>query len=342
MKRRSHSSNPVTLDIVCDPGSSSIKAGIAGDDTPQIFTHTSADLADNWEMVLDSLNRHTTTESSSSGSIVISENMNAKKSDRERLAELCFEQFGFHHLNISPHAAFVLAARGTNTGIVIDSGASQTQIASVSNGFLGEVRLLNIGGNKISERLVDLMRRSEGHAIDYVKNFNHIEGWKKKFCYIATSHLDEERHVADVTNKLIVRSVLPDGTEVVMNKERFVAPEILFSPRFLGGSSYSESPGVSTAVAEILANSPIDLRANLLGSIILAGGSTLFKGFADRLRNETGGHVDADPGRELFAFQGASMVACMHDKNTSDWWIGRAEYDECGAGAIRRLGKINI
>jgi centractin len=64
--------------------------------------------------------------------------------------------------------------------------------------------------------------------------------------------------------------------------ERFRAPEILFNPEIIG----LEYPGVHQIVVEAIHRTDMDLRKALYGNIVLSGGSTLTKGFGNRLLHE--------------------------------------------------------
>lgn len=64
--------------------------------------------------------------------------------------------------------------------------------------------------------------------------------------------------------------------------ERFRAPEILFDPEIIG----LEYPGVHQIVVDSISRTDLDLRKTLYGNIVLSGGSTLTKGYGDRLLTE--------------------------------------------------------
>jgi centractin len=64
--------------------------------------------------------------------------------------------------------------------------------------------------------------------------------------------------------------------------ERFRAPEILFDPEIIG----QEYPGVHQIVVDAISRTDLDLRKSLYSNIVLSGGSTLTKGFGDRLLTE--------------------------------------------------------
>ena len=63
---------------------------------------------------------------------------------------------------------------------------------------------------------------------------------------------------------------------------RYRAPELLFRPDLVG----DESEGIVEILANSIQKSDMDLRKTLYQNIVLSGGSTLFKGFGDRLLND--------------------------------------------------------
>lgn len=59
-----------------------------------------------------------------------------------------------------------------------------------------------------------------------------------------------------------------------LGAELFRAPELLFDPSLIG----LEYPGVHDVLNNAIMKSDLDLRRTLYSHIVLAGGSTLFKG----------------------------------------------------------------
>ncbi|RAL64475.1 hypothetical protein DID88_001951 [Monilinia fructigena] len=93
----------------------------------------------------------------------------------------------------------------------------------------------------------------------------------------------------------IVEYALPDGNKIKIGAERFRAPEILFDPEIID----------------------LDLRKSLFGNIVLSGGSTLTKGFGDRLLHEVQRlavkdmriKIFAPPERKYSTWIGGSILA---------------------------------
>lgn len=67
-----------------------------------------------------------------------------------------------------------------------------------------------------------------------------------------------------------------------IGRARFRAPEVLFRPDLLG----EECEGIHEVLTYSIQKSDLDLRKMLYQNIVLSGGSTLFKGFGDRLLSE--------------------------------------------------------
>ena len=262
-------------------------------------------------------------------SIVLSESVRGFK--RDKLFETMFEIFDFDRINVSSQAALILSARGTNTGLVVDCGDGLTQITPVSDGFVQKqaVRTLEIAGRRVSERLHDLMRRSD--SSNYKLSNRQCEKIKVDFCFLSRD-IEEERFIADTTNVLSRKVALPDGTEVRLNRERFLAPEIFFEPKFAGDAS-SDSLGIASAIRDSISSSAIDIRSGLYKSIILAGGSTLIPGFSSRLKwelRDVETSIDEIGSRQFLCFQGGCVVAQLNEVKGQEWWISREDYLEKG------------
>jgi hypothetical protein len=102
-------------------------------------------------------------------------------------------------------------------------------------------------------------------------------------------------------------------TTLQIGAERFRAPEILFDPEIIG----LEYPGIHQIVVDAINRTDLDLRKNLFGNIVLSGGSTLTKGFGDRLLHEVQRlavkdmriKIFAPPERKYSTWIGGSILA---------------------------------
>lgn len=88
---------------------------------------------------------------------------------------------------------------------------------------------------------------------------------------------------------------------------------MLFDPEIIG----LEYPGVHQMVVDAINRTDMDLRKSLFGNIVLSGGSTLTKGFGDRLLHEVQRlavkdmriKIFAPPERKYSTWIGGSILA---------------------------------
>ncbi|KAK5878331.1 hypothetical protein CesoFtcFv8_023744 [Champsocephalus esox] len=119
---------------------------------------------------------------------------------------------------------------------------------------------------------------------------------------------------------------------------RFRAPELLFRPDLIG----DESSGIHEVLAYAIQKSDMDLRRTLYSTIVLCGGSTLIKGFGERLLTEVKKLAPKDvkikisaPQERLYStWIGGSILASLD--TFKKMWVSKREYEEDRARAIHR------
>lgn len=100
-------------------------------------------------------------------------------------------------------------------------------------------------------------------------------------CYVSYDP-DKDRKLATETTVVDKEYKLPDGNTIICGRERFEAPECLFSPSLID----SELPGVSDMIFNAINESPIDCRKDFYKNILLTGGTTMYPGFPSRVEND--------------------------------------------------------
>ncbi|KAB0401373.1 hypothetical protein E2I00_005032, partial [Balaenoptera physalus] len=138
-------------------------------------------------------------------------------------------------------------------------------------------------------------------------------------CYLSISPQKDE---ALETEK--VQYTLPDGSTL--------------DPDLIG----DESEGLHEVLAFAIHKSDMDLRRTLFANIVLSGGSTLFKGFGDRLLSEVKKLAPKDvkikisaPQERLYStWIGGSILASLD--TFKKMWVSKKEYEEDGSRAIHR------
>jgi len=270
--------------------------------------------------------------------------------NRERTAEIFFESFRVPALYFAPQAVLSLYASGRTTGIVLDIGEGVTQAVPVYEGFAlpHSISRSDVAGKDVTHQLQLLLRRS-GLAFTTTAETQLVKSIKETVCYVSPqkpqedeptplSSLSKESSEASKKISMTTTYQLPDGQIVHLGKERFRAPEIIFRPELIG----SEELGAADALVNSIKKSDIDLRSILYEQIVLAGGTTLFPGFGDRLlyevRQRAPAHtrirISAPPDRIHSAWVGGSILASL--ATFKNMWVSRAEYEEYGSNILHR------
>uniref|UniRef100_A0A8B9P6Y5 Actin related protein 1A n=1 Tax=Apteryx owenii TaxID=8824 RepID=A0A8B9P6Y5_APTOW len=203
--------------------------------------------------------------------------LNPRK-NRERAAEVFFETFNVPALFISMQAVLSLYATGRTTGVVLDSGDGVTHAVPIYEGFAmpHSIMRIDIAGRDVS-RFLRLYLRKEGYDFHTSSEFEIVKTIKERACYLSINPQKDETLETEKA-----QYYLPDGSTIEIGPARFRAPELLFRPDLIG----EECEGLHEVLVFAIQKSDMDLRRTLFSNIVLSGGSTLFKGFGDRLLSE--------------------------------------------------------
>ncbi|KFY02140.1 hypothetical protein O988_02345 [Pseudogymnoascus sp. VKM F-3808] len=238
------------------------------------------------------------------------------RSNRDTAAQILFETFNVPALHTSIQAVLSLYASGRTTGIVLDSGDGVSHAVPVYEGFAmpSAIRRIDVAGRDVTEHMQMLLRKG-GHVFHTSAEKEVVRQIKEKLSYVSLDPKDEERGwgVRKTTDSMMVDYVLPDGNKLKVGAERFRAPEILFNPEIIG----LEYPGVHQIVVDSINRTDLDLRKSLFGNIVLSGGTTMTKGFGDRLLFEVQRlavkdmriKIFAPPERKYSTWIGGSILA---------------------------------
>lgn len=264
--------------------------------------------------------------------------LNPKK-NRERLTELMFETFRVPGLYIHVQAVLSLYSVGKTTGLVFDSGAGVSHTVPVFEGYSlpHAVQRLDFAGREVTHKLTRLLTE-RGHYFDTSGKEDVVRDMKENLAYVARDY-DEEMRLCEANPADYEKTyVLPDKTELVVGSERFRCAEVLFTPMEMG----KESAGIDEAVFNTVQKCDLDLRANMLGNIVLSGGTTMLPGLAERLENgvveraasAARVRVTAPSTRKYSVWCGGAVLA---DLGTfQHQWITSDEYEEHGPSIVHR------
>ncbi|KAJ3294635.1 Actin-2 [Borealophlyctis nickersoniae] len=249
------------------------------------------------------------------------------RANREQAAQVFFETFNVPALFMSIQAVLALYASGRTTGIVLDSGDGVTHAVPVYEGFAmpHAIRRVDVAGRDVTDHLQLLLRKA-GHHFHTTAEKEVVRIIKEKSCYLALNPTKEENEASAKYDDF----VLPDGNVIKLGPERFRAPEILFNPELIG----LEYAGIHQVVVDSINKADMDLRKALFSNVVLSGGSTLTKGFGDRLLNEVKKlalkdikiKISAPPERKYSTWIGGSILASLN--TFKKMWVSAEEYQE--------------
>lgn len=287
--------------------------------------------------------------------------------NRENIAEVMFESFNCAGLYIAVQAVLALAASWTSskvqdrslTGTVIDSGDGVTHVIPVAEGYVigSAIKNIPIAGRDITLFIQTLLR--ERGELD--TSLRTAEKIKQEFCYVCPDIVKEFNKFDSHPDKFaqyIVETVRQPIT-VDVGYERFLAPEIFFSPEIASSDFLTPLPIV---VDDVIQGSPIDVRKNLYRNIVLSGGSTMFKDFGRRLQRDIKSLVNerVQQSERLSGAKssGVEVQVISHKRQKNAVWFGgsllaqtaefksychtKQDYDEYGPSIVRNFSLFSV
>jgi len=259
------------------------------------------------------------------------------RNNRDQIAEVFFETFRAPAMFFTPPSVLSLYASGRTTGVVLDVGEGVTHAVPVYEGFAlpHSVTRSDVAGRDVTRQL-QLLLRKQGLNFTTTAESDLVKSLKEKVCYLAPTASSTDDGSMERDSKMEYQ--LPDGSTVNLSTERLQAPNVLFDPFLFG----SEEAGVADVLVSSIMKSDLDLRSKLFSQIVLAGGSTLFPSFGDRMlyevRSRSPSHtrirISAPPERIHSTYVGGSILASL--ATFKAMWVSRAEYEEHGTMVLHR------
>ncbi|CAJ1370876.1 unnamed protein product [Effrenium voratum] len=349
--------------LVVDNGSSFLKAGLAGEDVPRVvfpcmlsrtgpgepvLCGTEAQkrglslkqpicrgVVTNWDD-MERIWRHCFLNqlkmAPEEHPVLLTEVPLNPKAHRERLTQMMFDTFNAPACYVTTGAVLSLYTSGRNTGVVVDCGDQVMHGVPIYEGTTlpHAITRADFGGKDLTDYLASLLAQL-GIAF-FATELNVVRDIKEKICYVAE---DFPRARLETVRRPFE---LPDGGIVTLEQERVKCPEALFQPSLLG----KDSAGLTDLAWQCIKRCNVDIRRELYGNVVLAGGGSLFPGLERRLQMElaslappsTEVKVLCPPERKYSAWIGGSILTSL--STFQQMWISRAEYDESGPSIVHR------
>ncbi|XP_006025069.3 actin-like [Alligator sinensis] len=256
--------------------------------------------------------------------------------NREKMAELLFENFEVPAMFVAHQSLLSVYSYGRTKGLVIGSGYGTSYTAPVHDGYVlpHATYRLDVAGCALTDYLAKLMGEcGNPFREDELELVSNI---KEKCCYIPEDFHEE---LNGDEKKYLMDFILPDQQVISIGSERFRGPEALFNPAVLG---FPEA-GIHIHAMNSIRKCKPKHRAELLANVVLAGGTTMIRGFSERIKKEllkmemTGKEqvaILASPHRSFAAWLGGSIVASLN--SFQNVWISQKDYSDKGPFVVHR------
>ncbi|XP_012463097.1 actin-related protein 4 [Gossypium raimondii] len=312
--------------------------------------------------------------------MLLAEPSSNTQQQRERTAELMFEKYKVPALFLAKNAVLTSFASGRATSVVVDSGGGSTTVAPVHDGYVLQKAVSSspIGGEFLTDCLMKSLE-SKGIVIKPRYSFKRKEIQPGVFQTVDVDfphttesyRLYSQRVIASDIKECVCRAPdtpydesaysnipmtpyeLPDGQTIEIGADRFKIPDILFNPPLAqtipGMDNFAEiSPsvrGLPQMVIESINRCDVDIRKELFGSILLAGGTASMQQLKERLEKDL---LEESPQaarvkvlasgnateRRFSVWIGGSILASLG--SFQQMWFSKSEYEEHGASYIQR------
>lgn len=212
------------------------------------------------------------------------------------------------------------------------------------------VKRIDVAGRDITQYMIKLLLL-RGYAFNRTADFETVRMVKEKLAYCAYD-LGLENRLSTETTVLMEDYTLPDGRVIKVGRERYMAPEALFTPGLID----VEGAGISEALFNCINSADMDTRPEFYKHIVLSGGTTMYPGLPSRLEKDIRMYyhervakgnqavtdkfvcrIEDPPRRKHMVFLGGAVLAeIMKDKDS--FWVSKAEWRERGADyCIKKL-----
>lgn len=217
--------------------------------------------------------------------------------DQDKLYRLMLEEYKFKKVYIGKQTILSLYALGRSTALLCNIGHDMCQLVPIYKGYLLThlVKKLALGGGIINNIIYSNLLPSNLEL-----TFEDINELKSKLSF------NNENQQYDNNN-----IILTNGKSITLNNQITKCLEIFLNPNYFN----KDYKSLDKEINDLIRNSDMSTRLDLMNNIVLIGGGSLMNGLEDRLNsslknlNNRYGKVICEKNREYYEWIGACNLS---------------------------------
>ncbi|GBE62237.1 actin-related 4-like protein [Babesia ovata] len=258
------------------------------------------------------------------------------KQFRDCTLEILFEQLDVPAAYLAKRANLSAFSVGRQSAMVLDIGAGGCIASPVHEGISlqSTIQTSLVGGNALDIHLSNLLYnrgheffRPGGSAAQECRRQWIAREIRESYCSMNTSRVPRSYR-------------LPDGDVVQVDDKVSEVPKLLFSPETTSVAEFNNFKGLYGMITDSVFDTDVDIRRELLSSIVVVGGVSLTSGLVDNLNTQLSQgtigrgskfklvHPSSYGEARYSTWLGGSILASLG--RFQQLWISKGEYREHG------------
>lgn len=314
--------------------------------------------------------------------VLLTEPSKHNRQVREKEVEIMFEKFDVPAVYTAKKAILSAFSVGRSSGLVVDIGATATSIVPILDGYILQKPLCEypVGGDFLDDQISRYLLKEKNLSIspnfsvrkkvnkDKPLSYEQVNLEKVNSSYIEYGKREVLRNIkesicrcaeheeAAKASSTIATSTyeLPDGTLIDSEPVGIRVPECLLNPEMIINDpdlppvNINGFPGLCSAISNTIVACDIDIRRDLIGAVILTGGTSVIPGLADRVSRSLAEDDKLSGGgpklkiispnstieRKFSSWIGGSILASLG--SFQQMWFSKEEYTEHGVHLVER------